>query len=289
MLKLKIINKPKMIKMKCNIKFPDVILANLQEKTVIPTKEQQEIVPDKNYDGLSKVTVNPIPDEYIIPNGELEIIQNGIYDVSSKASANVNVPEKVLGTKTITSNGIYKAIDDNLDGYSEVEVATSGVDINDYYKNTISSGSQYGNAGWANSIKSLPAFMNEGTTCDYMFNNCSTVKTLDLSNFNTSNVTSMINMFSQCSSLTTIDLSTCNLKCGSTLDLKLMFKDCTSLETVDFSGCALSNATNNEYMFNNCNALKTIKAVSCNEATKTKLKKAKEYYSYLSGVAIVTE
>ena len=96
-------------------------------------------------------------------------------------------------------------------------------------------------------------------------------------------------MFSQCSSLTTIDLSTCNLKCGSTLDLKLMFKDCTSLETVDFSGCDLSNATNNEYMFNNCNALKTIKAVGCNEATITKLKKAKEYYSYLSGVAIVTE
>ena len=68
-----------------------------------------------------------------------------------------------------------------------------------------------------------------------------------------------------------------------------MFKDCTSLETVDLSGCDLSNATNKEYMFNNCNALKTIKAVGCNEATITKLKKAKEYYSYLSGVAIVTE
>lgn len=31
-----------------------------------------------------------------------------------------------LGTKTITSNGTYKATDDNLDGYSEVEVAISG-------------------------------------------------------------------------------------------------------------------------------------------------------------------
>ena len=46
MLKLKIINKPKMIKMKCNIEFPDVILANLQEKEVIPTKEIQQIITD---------------------------------------------------------------------------------------------------------------------------------------------------------------------------------------------------------------------------------------------------
>ena len=122
MFKLKIINKPKMIKMKCNIEFPKVVLANFQEKEVTPTKEVQNVEPDKDYTGLSKVVVNAIPDEYIIPNGEINIIQNGTYDVTDKSSANVNIPEKVFGTKTITSNGTYKAVDDNLDGYSEVEV-----------------------------------------------------------------------------------------------------------------------------------------------------------------------
>ena len=122
MFKLKIINKPKMIKMKCNIEFPDVVLANLQEKETTPTKEMQQIIADQQYDGLSKVVVNAIPDEYIIPSGEINISQNGTYDVTDKSSANVNIPEKVLGTKTITSNGTYKATDDNLDGYSEVEV-----------------------------------------------------------------------------------------------------------------------------------------------------------------------
>ena len=152
MFKLKMIKKPILFKLKCDFTFPPIVLANMQEKEAIPTKEQQEIVPDKNYDGLSKVTVNPIPDEYIIPDGNLEINQNGTYDVTNYASAEVNVPEKVLGTKTITSNGTYNATDDNLDGYSQVSVETSGVDINDYFTDTISSGSS-ADAGWKKTIK----------------------------------------------------------------------------------------------------------------------------------------
>ena len=132
MFKLKITNKPKMIKMKCNIEFPDVVLANLQEKEATPTKEKQEIVAEKQYDGLSKVVVNAIPDEYIIPEGTRNINQNGDYDVREKATVVVNVPEKVLGSKTITENGVYNPINDGLDGYNYVNVATSGVDINDY-------------------------------------------------------------------------------------------------------------------------------------------------------------
>lgn len=111
----------------------EVLKPITQEKEVIPTKETQIIEPDKDFTGLSKVTVQAIPNEYIVPSGEIEFTQNGTYDITDKASAKVNIKEKVLGTKTITSNGTYKAIDDNLDGYSEVEVATSSVDINEYF------------------------------------------------------------------------------------------------------------------------------------------------------------
>jgi surface protein len=43
-----------------------------------------------------------------------------------------------------------------------------------------------------------------------MFNQCSSLTSLDLSNFNTSNVNNMSGMFSQCSSLTSLDLSNFN-------------------------------------------------------------------------------
>lgn len=62
-----------------------------EEKTVTPTNSTQIITPsDGKY--LSKVTVDSIPSNYIIPSGGKGIIKNGTYDVSSYATVTVQVP-----------------------------------------------------------------------------------------------------------------------------------------------------------------------------------------------------
>jgi hypothetical protein len=84
----------------------------LQEKSVIPTEAAQEIVADNGYDGLSKVSVGAIPDEYIIPNGSKAITENGVHSVTEYASVQVDVPIpdgyiKPSGVKNITENGTH--------------------------------------------------------------------------------------------------------------------------------------------------------------------------------------
>lgn len=76
----------------------------LQTKTVTPTKSQQSVSSDSGYDGLSTVTVNAIPTDYIIPSGNQNITANGTYDIKEKASVVVAVPssQPTLNAPTIT-------------------------------------------------------------------------------------------------------------------------------------------------------------------------------------------
>ncbi|MBQ2196763.1 MAG: BspA family leucine-rich repeat surface protein, partial [Prevotella sp.] len=61
----------------------------------------------------------------------------------------------------------------------------------------------------------------------------------DLSNFNTSNVTSMWNMFSECSSLTSLDLS--SFDTGKVTDMSGMFGYSRKLTSLDLSNFNISN------------------------------------------------
>jgi hypothetical protein len=68
----------------------------------------------------------------VVQNGELvaqtahaEVTSNGTVDTTTNNSVTVNVPEKTLTTKSISSNGTYAASGDNADGYSSVTVNVS--------------------------------------------------------------------------------------------------------------------------------------------------------------------
>ena len=82
------------------------------------------------------------------------------------------------------------------------------------------------------------------------------LKTLDLSEFDTSQVTSMYEAFYQCSNLTSIDLT--NVNTSKVTDMEMMFYRCGKLESVDLSGFDTSNVTSMEDMFNGCESLTSL-------------------------------
>ena len=96
---------------------------NLQSKSATPTKSSQTVTADSTYDGLSSVTVNPIPNEYIIPSGSKSITANGTSDVTAYASVSVDVqPDLQTKTATPTTSTQEITADSAYDGLSKVTV-----------------------------------------------------------------------------------------------------------------------------------------------------------------------
>lgn len=94
------------------------------------------------------------------------------------------------------------------------------------------------------------------TTMANLFNGCSKLTELDLSNFDTSNATSMYQMFYNCSSLADLDIRHFNTT--KVKNMFGMFYDCSSLTNLDLSGWDTNQVTTMEYMFNGCTSLKSL-------------------------------
>lgn len=110
------------------------VIPQLDTTTVTPAKGQQVIQPSNNKIGFSSVTVEAIPDDYVIPSGTQQITENGTYDVSGKANAVVNVESQAKEEQeksiTITENGSFTVTPDAGKTLSSVtgtvNVPTSG-------------------------------------------------------------------------------------------------------------------------------------------------------------------
>ena len=95
-----------------------------------------------------------------------------------------------------------------------------------------------------------------------MFYGCSSLTTLDLSKFNTANVTDMKYMFYECSSLSTLNISSFNT--AKVTDMSHMFTRCSSLTTLNLSNFNTAKVSNMGDMFYGCNGLTTLNTSSFN-------------------------
>ena len=100
------------------------------------------------------------------------------------------------------------------------------------------------------------------TTLEYMFSGCESLEYSDLENFNTSNVINMEYMFNNCSSLINI-----NFVSFDTSNVKIMdhmFNGCSKLINVNLSNFNTKSVRNMEYMFSGCSSLKEINVSNLN-------------------------
>ena len=86
-----------------------------------------------------------------------------------------------------------------------------------------------------------------------MFEGCSSLMSINLSNFDTSNVTFMNSMFSQCFSLKTLNLS--NFDTSNVISMNAMFYECVSLTSLNLTNFNTSKVTYMRSMFHGCVSL----------------------------------
>ena len=93
-------------------------------------------------------------------------------------------------------------------------------------------------------------------SCAFMFWGCSNITEIDLSHFNSSQVSSMFFMFCGCSSLTSINFN--NFDTSQVTSMSGTFYGCSSLSSIDLSSFITSNVEYMSYMFAYCESLTSL-------------------------------
>ncbi|MBQ3175016.1 MAG: BspA family leucine-rich repeat surface protein [Bacteroidales bacterium] len=190
---------------------------------------------------------------------------SGATEIGTGTGAYIKVNGSVIEIHTAAKEFVFNANCSYMFGASSLEEATAdalaritAIDFNDCI-NTSNVTRMCWMFSECSSLTSLDLsnFNTEKVTdMSWMFYNCSRLTSLDLSNFNTANVTNMTWMFDECSSLTSLDVSKFNTE--NVTNMSYMFRGCSSLTSLDLSKFNTENVTNMSYMFDGCSSLTSL-------------------------------
>ena len=253
------------------------VITNTESSISSTSKFLNSEVPRQN------ITTLKVVDNLNVPEGAtvVDVSKNGDNTIKmwyNEADANGNYDITIGSNNTIYANpSSTSGLFSNLTNVTSIDLSnmdTSGMTnmSNMFSGNTLLTSINFGDNFNTSNVNNMRAMFNDCnslkkldlsgfntsdvTSMDSMFRKCKSLKNIDLSNFDTTNVITMAYMFEECSSLTNLDLSS-----FGTSKVKLMndmFYNCSNLLSLDLSNFDTSNVTNMTNMFWKCNALITL-------------------------------
>ena len=269
--------------------MPDAghVLRGVTVEAAVPEKPEQtkavtirengvtEVTPDAGHvlTGVTVDTAVPGKPEQV---KEVSITENGTTQITpdeGKVLSGVSVSVDVAGgpgivtippvSFPIRNNILEKATDIDL---GSIEWASENIRelSNLFYRMVDLKAIKWGN---------LPNHLSENIAASYMFAQCESLETIDLSVLNVRYISDADNMFFGCKKIKNIVWNNIKVRASS---LYNMFYGCSSLETLyaSFLDSEYEGVTNIGYMFNQCYALKTVDLSNLKTARITSMSSA---------------
>ena len=188
--------------------------------------------------------------------GYLDINYDNNYDKIKSFKRSQSKPNEEITTQNIASSDQPEVLIwfDESDGTIYYYTEAGKVYMNSHVSDL------FNGFGGITSIDLSELDTSNVTTMEYMFNECySLTEIKGIENIDTKNVESLEGTFSNCKALTELDLSNWNVEKVTTTHN--LFEDCELLKTINLTNWNTMSLTDASNMFYNCSALTTISGI----------------------------
>lgn len=171
------------------------------------------------------------------------------YDAIEQLTITTNIPTAILQDKSYvfnTNQSVTLLPDTGYNGFNSIGVT---VNVPSGGKSLLPDGIKF-QGSTCPEIDLSQFDTSDITSTSFMFANCINLINVNLADLNTSNVTNMAGMLWNCFNLTNINLTTFDT--SNVTNMGHMFYDCQNLRNIDLTAFNTSNVTNMSAMFLNC-------------------------------------